>query len=349
VSLSSRLARFSAVAALATLAFASTAVAAPTFTSSNGITVTSQSKLQDQLYDLQVSTPAISPKATAKGNGIRVILPRNYETSGAKRYPVIYLLHGFSLSYNIWTDWTKPGTMQSLVGDDEVILVMPDGGKGGWYTDWLNQSIAQKWETYHLQQLVPFIDANLRTINDRTGRAVAGYSMGGLGAMRYAEDRPDLFGTVTSMSGALNLRDPAIVTAVAASAFYGLPWLGAYGSPMWPFDGRWRSATPYAHPAALANTNVFLSAAQESPTVPPSTQNLIEQAGMQLVEGVVRNATLGFTKVLKGAGVDYDYLAVGAPGAFQYGYCDGGHNVGCGAYAMMKLIPKMVSVMAPAR
>lgn len=344
----SRFARFTAVASVATLAFAATANADPTFSSGNGITVDSQSKVDEQLFELKVTTPAVSPRATARGNGVRVFLPKGYEENTSKRYPVIYLFHGFTLSYNIWNDWMPKGTMQKMVGDKEVIIVMPDGGKGGWYTDWMDNSIPQRWETYHTQQLVPFIDANLRTIATRQGRATMGYSMGGLGAMRYAQARPDLFGTVASMSGALNLRDPGIVAAVLANATQGMNGFGAYGAPFWPFDGKWHAATPYNHAAKLKNTNVFLTAAQERAGVKSSSSNLGESFGMTLVEGVVRNATAGFDGLLTRAGIKHSYTNIGAPGVFEYGYCDGGHNVGCGAYSMNLLLPQMTAVMAKA-
>ena len=79
---------------------------------------------------------------------------------------------------------------------------MPDGGKVGWYTNWVDQSGgAQAWRDFHVDQLIPWIDANLRTIASKCGRAIAGLSMGGFGAIRYAQDRPDLFAYVAQLLG----------------------------------------------------------------------------------------------------------------------------------------------------
>ena len=83
-----------------------------------------------------------------------------------------------------------------------LITVMPDGGKVGWYTNWVSQSGgAQAWRDFHVDQLIPWIDANLRTIASKSGRAIAGLSMGGFGAVRYAQDRPDLFAFVGQLLG----------------------------------------------------------------------------------------------------------------------------------------------------
>ena len=52
---------------------------------------------------------------------------------------------------------------------------MPDGGKVGWYTNWKSPgSTAQSWSDFHVGQLIPWIDANLRTIAQKNGRAIAG-------------------------------------------------------------------------------------------------------------------------------------------------------------------------------
>ena len=70
---------------------------------------------------------------------------------------------------------------RALPGDHRDAL----GGRGGFYANWLNfgKGGPPMWETYHIDQLIPFIDANLRTIPKRQGRAIAGLSMGGFGAM----------------------------------------------------------------------------------------------------------------------------------------------------------------------
>lgn len=88
---------------------------------------------------------------------------------------------------------------------------MPDGGKGGFYTDWcINGAGGQpKWETYLVDQLLPWIDDHYPTMASRSERAVAGLSMGGFGALSYAARHPDLFASASSFSGAIDTNVPA--------------------------------------------------------------------------------------------------------------------------------------------
>ncbi|TMM09901.1 MAG: hypothetical protein E6G01_18815, partial [Actinobacteria bacterium] len=89
-----------------------------------------------------------------------------------------------------------------------VIVVMPDialdDGGGGWCTDWYNGGAhgPPQWETFHISQLIPWIDHNLRTIHSRQGRAIAGLSQGGFCSMSYPARHPDLFGMALAYSGA---------------------------------------------------------------------------------------------------------------------------------------------------
>lgn len=132
---------------------------------------------------------------------IRIILPPGYRDEPARRYPVLYFLHGSP-------DSPVNQNYPALRSSTSMITVIPDGGARGWYADWRDQNTAagaQKWETFHLDQVIPFIDDNLRTVAAKRGRAVAGISMGGLGAMRYAQRHPELFTEVASMSGGLDL------------------------------------------------------------------------------------------------------------------------------------------------
>lgn len=162
-----------------------------------------------RVVHLRLLSKAMGKEARFGGPGeqpVNVLLPVNYDGSGRRRYPVVYLLHGFSGSYA----WDLP--VESIVGRRQVILVMPDDGYNGAYTDWYGRVAGDPtpgeppaWETYHLKELVPFIDRHFPTLGTREGRAIAGISSGGGGAMKYAARRPDLFVAAGSMSGALNI------------------------------------------------------------------------------------------------------------------------------------------------
>ena len=137
---------------------------------------------------------------------------------------MLYLLNGRGGSQ---LDWTLAGDATATTAPYQVITVMPSGGRGGFYANWLNfgKGGPPKWETYHIDQLIPFIDANLRTIPKRQGRAIAGLSMGGFGAMSYAARHPDLFVSASSFSGALDVSHPAaqVVVDVSTAEDGGVP------------------------------------------------------------------------------------------------------------------------------
>jgi hypothetical protein len=137
---------------------------------------------------------------------VRVLLPGGYASSGERRYPVLYLLHGSVDDYRSWTD---KGDAEHLTAGLPMIVVMPDAGSGGFYSDWYNNGAGgpPEWETYHVRELIPWIDAHYRTIASRAGRATAGLSMGGFGAMTYPSRHSDLFVAAASFSGAVNTND----------------------------------------------------------------------------------------------------------------------------------------------
>src|SRR5437763_10369046 len=174
-----------------------------------GIHLLGARQLDARLWDVAMSTSAIPPPVH-----VRVLLPAGYG-SGTRRYPTLYLLHG-ALSDD--TAWTVQGDAEASTANAPVIVVMPEGGNAGWYTDWFNlgQGGPPEWETFHIDQLIPWVDHTFRTVAARSGRAIAGLSMGGFGALSYAARHPDLFVTAMSFSGAVDTNVPAIAAVIDA-------------------------------------------------------------------------------------------------------------------------------------
>ncbi len=172
------------------------AAAGTTFRSGDGLTVKSVKQLNPRLVAAVVTSRAIPAPLN-----VYVLFPPDYATHPKKHFPVFYLLHGTS---GTASDWTKQGNAQQIIGNRELITVMPDiainDGGGGWCTDWPNG--AQRWEAFHIDQLIPWVDSNLRTIPSRAGRAIAGLSQGGFCSMSYAARHPDLFSIAIGYSGA---------------------------------------------------------------------------------------------------------------------------------------------------
>jgi S-formylglutathione hydrolase FrmB len=161
-------------------------------------------RLDARLVEVTLRTPAVRGPTR-----VRVLLPARYERT-KRRYPVLYLLHGATQDYRRWTD---SGPVSRLTRRLPLIVVMPDGGRLGFYSNWFNGGDhgPPMWETYHIDQLVPWIDSEFRTRREKDGRAIAGSSMGGFGALSYAARHPDLFAAAASFSGPVDTGYPPLV------------------------------------------------------------------------------------------------------------------------------------------
>lgn len=131
-----------------------------------------------------------------------VILPDTYLTN-SKRFPVVYLLHGYGGDYSSWLS-IAPHIKQAA-DRYQFIIICADGGYGSWY---LNSPIDSsiRYETYITHELIPDIDRRYRTIANKSDRAISGLSMGGHGALFLSIKHPDLFGAAGSTSGGVDLK-----------------------------------------------------------------------------------------------------------------------------------------------
>ena len=129
-----------------------------------------------------------------------VILPPDYRGSATTRYPVLYLLHGWDGHY---TDWLTRTNVADYAAQYRLIIVTPEGNDS-WYVDGA-AGINDKYESYILKELMPDVDTRYRTIQSRYGRAVAGLSMGGYGAIKLGLKYPATFAFAGSVSGAFGV------------------------------------------------------------------------------------------------------------------------------------------------
>ena len=270
----------------------------------NGIHVVAATWVNQRMLDVTMSTAAL-----AKPVHVRVLVPSSYFVDTTRRYSSIYLLHGCAagrpsngLEYLEWSN----NDVEAITKDAPAIVVMPEAGGGGFYTDWSNGGAGgqPKWETFHIEQLLPWIDHNFRTIADRANRAIAGLSMGGIGSLSYASRHPDLFGSAAAFSGAAALTnaegvDPlasVVVTACAASDGGGADSI--FGSPTTD-ELNWRAhGDPARLVTNLRNTSLYLYTGngQPGPLDPPGT-------GVSVVEVLAHMATVAFHDQLVAADI----------------------------------------------
>lgn len=210
------------------LATASPSAAATAAGDGFGLHITEHNSDDPRMWYYRFATDAIEWDPA-----VNILLPDDYHTSG-RTYPVLYLLHGGAQDFTSWD--RDPAGIRRLTAGKPVIIVMPDGGQVGWYSNPVHSNTGPRnWETFHIDQLRPWVDANFRTFDETDGRAVAGFSMGGFGALKYAARHGDLFASVSSHSGPPSLRrDLGAVTHwanassaaldLAGGSIYGLPW-----------------------------------------------------------------------------------------------------------------------------
>jgi S-formylglutathione hydrolase FrmB len=227
----------------------------------DGLVLESAQELSPRLTQLRVYSPALAHDAS-----VRILTPDGFNPD-RDHLPVLWLLHG---GFGSSADWTTVGDAEALTAHVPMIVVMPDGGTGGWYTDWWRGTSEgpQRWETFHLDELRPFIEARYQTRTDRDGRAIAGLSMGGFGAMSYAARSPDLFGFAASFSGAVDLLHPGITAVVTISplAHQGLPG-DVFGLPLLE-QPRWREHNPVDLAANLRSVEIQLRTGNGQPGGP---------------------------------------------------------------------------------
>ena len=293
-----------AVAVLACLSLAPAASAA------NPLKLVSRERLADRLYELTFTTPALS--APTK---VRLLLPAGYDAKASRRYPVLLLLHGAGGSY---ADWTTAGEARDITRYLPVIVVMPDGGRGGWYSDWYNGGAfgPPRWETYHLRQLVPWIESRYRAVGERRGRAVAGLSMGGFGTMSYASRHPDMFSSAAAFSGAVDANVPPgigepIVNATS-SQDGGKP--GDVIGTRAENEVRWRGHNPWDLASNLRGVDVTLRTGDGSPGGPYDTGTTPD-----VIEQIVHTENLSFHRRLGELGIAHVFQDYG-PGFHRWPY-----------------------------
>jgi putative tributyrin esterase len=138
-----------------------------------------------------------APRLGGMTVGFNIILPRDYATS-SRRYPVLYLLHGYTDHYPAWVSYTR---LTQYARGYEQIIVMPEGDNGFYTNSYADPKLA--WEDFLILDLIPYVDSHYRTVASRQGRSIAGLSMGGYGAIKLALKYPHLFSAAAGLSGAL--------------------------------------------------------------------------------------------------------------------------------------------------
>ena len=152
------------------------------------------------LQGATIDTLKVHSASMDKEIPVIVIAPETSDQSA--QFPVIYLLHGHGGDEYNWIH-VKP-ELPEMADRDGIIVVCPDG-ENSWYWD-SPVNPTMRYETFVSQELPDYIDQHYPTINDRTGRAITGLSMGGHGALWISIRHSNHFGAAGSTSGGVDIR-----------------------------------------------------------------------------------------------------------------------------------------------
>lgn len=194
----------------------------------NVFTAQSQEK-----YDSPVSrgrvleSLSIASKILGKEVKYSVYLPYDYETS-ARRYPVVYLLHGYTDNETAWVQFGEVNqAADKAIAMGEIppmIIVMPDAGVTWYVNDYKGK---ERYEDMFFQEFIPYIDSHYRTRPQKEFRGIAGLSMGGYGTLLYAFHHPDMFAACVAFSAGVWTDDEIINMD---EGFYNKVCLPLYGT-----------------------------------------------------------------------------------------------------------------------
>lgn len=218
--------------------------------------VVDKRQMTDRMVDLSIASPALNAKAN-----VRLLLPPGWPDQPGRDWPVLYLLHGCCFR-DTYAGWTNRTDVASLTSGTEVLVVMPEAGRAGYYSDWWNHGKggAPAWETFHISELLPILRRDYRAGD---ALAIAGLSVGGLGAMAYAARHPDKFKAAASYSGDLHtLRAPWITQSV-------LLMQGKNPTAVWGRSRRhagiWAAHNPYDLVPELLRIPLYVSSGNGMP------------------------------------------------------------------------------------
>lgn len=170
---------------------------------------TKQSDAKNVIY---LKIPAPSLKGNLLGEPaeqqVGVYLPPSYQTSGTKRYPVLYLLHGYGGNPRAWfgagsMSFNIAPILDELMGTGktrEMIIVAPNGSNAFGGSFYVNSPASGNWEDFIVRDVVGYVDSNYRTLARAGSRGIAGHSMGGYGAIHAGMRNTDVFSAVYALS-----------------------------------------------------------------------------------------------------------------------------------------------------
>jgi len=175
------------------------------------VALASAALAEDGVYE-RVKVPGPSLAGNLSGDAsereVSIYLPASYAKQPKRRYPVLYLLHGFTDNDAQWFGRAAkhfvhvPDAVDAAAkqGVPEMIVVMPNAFTRFAGSMYSSSAVNGDWETFIARDLVAHVDAKYRTLARPEARGLAGHSMGGYGTLRIGMKNPGVFGALYAMS-----------------------------------------------------------------------------------------------------------------------------------------------------
>jgi len=256
-----------------------------------------------EIITWQTDSQFVDPSTVSGFNGpselrVNVYLPDGYDPNSPDGYPVLFLLHGVGDAYN---SWAGNGKIMEVAAGFDGIIVMPEADRG-YYTNWWNGGRRgdPAWERYHLDELIPLVEDQLPIRPGRRWHAIYGFSMGGMGAMFYASQRPGYFGSAGASQGTLSLQRPQFQAEPAFRAFNEQDPEAIFGDPQ-AQEFYWAGHNPTKLVSNLAHTRLYVAVGDGVPAPDESP------GPGQLAELEVRQQSEEFVAAARAAGLEVTY------------------------------------------
>ena len=179
------------------------------------------------LFSQGVMMQSITSSILKQDVAYNVYFPPSYNQDKTRKFPVLYLLNGFSGNNLDWSYHGMAATMDSVIrnGAKEMIVIMPNGMDSYYCNNYDDRKL--HYEDFMVKELIPQIESKYRIITSRGSRAIAGLSMGGYGATYHAFKYRDMYSSGYSMSGALSISNApniaAMLDTLTADQLHSLP------------------------------------------------------------------------------------------------------------------------------
>jgi S-formylglutathione hydrolase FrmB len=201
----------------------------------------------------RVQCGSVKSRYISASVGYCAMLPPSYDAQPGKKFPVVYFLHGlggdqsFLVSSGGW-QLIEDLWEQKLLG--QFVIITPQA-ENSFYINSRDGRV--KYEDFFIRDFIPQMEKKFRITGARSKRAIAGVSMGGYGALRFAFKYPQMFVAVSAHMPALLENLPRGSANAGLTAFLGT----AFGSPT--DEGFWKANSPFvfAHRANLSNLKIY--------------------------------------------------------------------------------------------